>query len=89
MGDNFKNGGAPDRSRISMDDQHDRYWTEKFGCGADELAIAVARVGSSPDAVRRGTFQTSGIRNIPTGDRSAITAATITTQARWTRNRQV
>jgi len=54
MGDNFKNGGAPDRSRVSMDDQHEaRYWAETIGCSKDELAAAVARVGSSPDAVRR------------------------------------
>jgi Protein of unknown function (DUF3606) len=58
MGDNFKNGGAPDRSRVSMDDQHEaRYWAETIGCSKDELAVAVARVGNSPDAVRREVYR--------------------------------
>ena len=58
MGDNFKNGGAPDRSRVSMDDQHEaRYWAETIGCSKDELAVAVARVGNSSDAVRRELFR--------------------------------
>jgi len=54
MANNFKNGGAPDRSRLSMDDpQEVRYWTETIGCSKDELAAAVARVGNSSDAARR------------------------------------
>ena len=58
MGDNFKNGGAPDRSRVSMDDQHQvRYWTETLGCSNDELAAAVTRVGNSSDAVRREVYR--------------------------------
>jgi Protein of unknown function (DUF3606) len=49
---------APDRSRISMKEAHQiRYWTEALGCSEDELAAAVARVGSSPDAVRRQVFR--------------------------------
>jgi Protein of unknown function (DUF3606) len=58
MADNFKNGGAPDRSRVSMDDQHQvRYWMETIGCSKDELAAAVARVGNSSDAVRREVYR--------------------------------
>jgi hypothetical protein len=58
MGDNFKNGAARDRSRLSMDDQHEvRYWAETIGCSKDELAVAVARVGNSPDAVRREVYR--------------------------------
>jgi len=58
MADNFKNGGTPDRSRVSMDDQHQvRYWMETIGCSKDELAAAVARVGNSPDAVRREVYR--------------------------------
>src|SRR5262245_8477542 len=46
--------GAPDRSRISMNDKHEvNYWTETLGCSKDELAAAVAKVGNSADAVRR------------------------------------
>jgi len=47
---NLKNGGAPDRSRINMNDQYEvRHWTETLGCSEDELAAAVARVGNSSD----------------------------------------
>src|SRR5262245_7107774 len=58
MADNFKNGGAPDRSRVSIDDQHEvRYWTETIGCSKDELTAAVARVGNSSEAVRREVYR--------------------------------
>jgi hypothetical protein len=50
--DNFQNGGA--HLCVSVDQEQEvRYWTEKLGCSADELAAAVARVGHSADAVRR------------------------------------
>ena len=56
MADNFKNGRATDRSRVSMNEEQEiRYWTEYLGCTRGELAAAVARVGSSPDVVRRET----------------------------------
>jgi hypothetical protein len=43
-------GAAPDRSRVSMEDQHEvRYWTETLGCSKDELAVAVARVASDKE----------------------------------------
>jgi Protein of unknown function (DUF3606) len=49
---------APGRSRISMNEAHQvRYWTEALGCSEDELAAAVAKVGNSPDAVRREIFR--------------------------------
>jgi hypothetical protein len=55
---NLKNGGAPDRSRINMNDQHEvRHWTEMLGCSKEELAAAVARVGNSSDAVRREVYR--------------------------------
>src|SRR5262245_14249746 len=58
MADNFKNRGALDRSRVSMDDQHEvRYWTETIGCNKDELAAAVARVGNSSQAVWREVYR--------------------------------
>jgi Protein of unknown function (DUF3606) len=51
-------GGAQHRSCVSMDDEQEcRYWTEKLGCSEDELAAAVARVGSSPDAVRHELYR--------------------------------
>ena len=41
-------------SRVTMNDEQEvRYWTEALGCSKDELAAAVAKVGNSPDAVRR------------------------------------
>ena len=41
-------------ARVSMNDtQNVRYRIEALGCSKDELANAVARVGNSPDAVRR------------------------------------
>jgi Protein of unknown function (DUF3606) len=50
--------GAPDRSRINMNEAHGvRYWTETLDCSKDELAAAVARVGNSSDAVRREVFR--------------------------------
>jgi hypothetical protein len=52
-----KKGATPDRSRTSMSEaQEVRYWTETLGCSNDELSAAVARVGNSPDAVRRKVF---------------------------------
>jgi Protein of unknown function (DUF3606) len=49
---------APDRSRISMNEADEvRYWTEALGCSEDELAVAVARVGNSTDAVLREIYR--------------------------------
>jgi uncharacterized protein DUF3606 len=45
-------------ARIDMSEAHEvRHWTEKLGCSEDELAAAVARVGNSPDAVRREVYR--------------------------------
>ena len=80
MAHNCKNGAAPDRSRVSVDDQHEaRYWAETIGCTHDELAVAVARVGNSPDAVRReicrhwayGTVRKTEIRDGREEDRAS------------------
>jgi Protein of unknown function (DUF3606) len=58
MAEKFKNLGAPDSSRISMNDEHQvRHWTETLGCSKGELAAAVARVGNSSDAVRREVYR--------------------------------
>jgi Protein of unknown function (DUF3606) len=54
VADDFRHQGAPDRSRVSMNDEQEvRYWTEALGCSEDELAAAVVRVGNSTDEVRR------------------------------------
>jgi hypothetical protein len=72
--------GAPDRSRISMNEADQvRYWTEALGCSEDELAAAVARVGNSADAVVREIYRHWGVRNIPK-DRSTATATRKTAQ---------
>jgi Protein of unknown function (DUF3606) len=58
MAEKFKNLGASDSSRISINDEHQvRLWTETLGCSRDELATAVARVGGSSDAVRREVYR--------------------------------
>jgi hypothetical protein len=45
-------------ARIDMSEARAvRHWTEKLGCSEDELAAAVARVGNSPDAVRREVYR--------------------------------
>jgi hypothetical protein len=54
MSDDKKNRGEPDRSRISLHEDHEvRYWTERFGVTKEQLAVAVAKVGNSADAVRQ------------------------------------
>jgi hypothetical protein len=44
--------GAQDRSKINLDQEHEiRYWTQEFGVSEASLTAAVARVGSSVQAV--------------------------------------
>jgi len=81
MADNFKNGRTTDRSRVSMNEEQEiRYWTEYLGCTRGELAAAVARVGSSPDVVRREVYRHWGYGTIRVGDapqdKNAIASAT-------------
>jgi hypothetical protein len=53
MADDLKKRGAQDRSRISMNEEHEvRYWTKALG-DKEELAEAIARLGNSAQAVRR------------------------------------
>jgi hypothetical protein len=43
-----------DRSRINIaEDYQLSFWTQQFGVTVEQLAIAVKKVGSSADAVRR------------------------------------
>jgi hypothetical protein len=54
MSDDTRNRGEPDRSRISLSEDYEvRYWTEKLGVSAEQLAVAIKQVGNSPDAVRQ------------------------------------
>lgn len=54
MSDDKTNRGPQDRSRIAMNENYEvRYWTEKFGVSAEDLARAVAAVGNSADAVEQ------------------------------------
>jgi hypothetical protein len=54
MADNPGIRGQQDRSRINMSQEHEvRYWTEKFGCTAEELRKIVAEVGPMADAVEQ------------------------------------
>ncbi len=52
MADDKSNMGVRDRTRIAMGEDYEvAYWTKKFRVGRDELADAVAAVGSSAQAV--------------------------------------
>lgn len=52
MVDNPDLRGPQDRSRISLEEEHEvRYWTEKFGVTREQLKEAVDAVGHSVDKV--------------------------------------
>lgn len=52
MPDNPNERGSQDRSRISMEQDHEvRYWTAKFGVDRQRLQEAVNAVGNSAEAV--------------------------------------
>ena len=52
--DDLKKKGSQDRSKISMEQEHEiRYWTQELGVSEAALTAAVAKVGTSVDAVRR------------------------------------
>lgn len=54
MTDNLKNRGVPDRSRISMHEDHEvQYWTKHLCVSRDRLQQAVDKVGPSAEAVRQ------------------------------------
>jgi hypothetical protein len=54
MPDHLKNRGAPDRNRISLEEEHEvRYWTKALGVSREELERTVRSVGHSIEAVRR------------------------------------
>lgn len=52
MGDNTNKTGEPDRSLVSLVQDHEvRYWTKRFGVSEEKLKRAVTVVGSSALAV--------------------------------------
>ncbi len=54
MSDNSRNRGEPDRSRISLSQDHEvQYWTRELGVSEWELRNAIARAGNSSDEVRK------------------------------------
>ena len=54
MADNSKKTGAPDRSKIAMDQDHEvRYWTKHLGVSREDLQRAVDKIGNSAAAVRK------------------------------------
>jgi len=54
MADDLKNRGEPDRSRISLNEDHEvRYWTQELGVSESRLRNVVSQVGNSVEAVRK------------------------------------
>jgi len=54
MTDHASDSQQSDRTRVNLaEDYALRFWTQQFGVTIEQLAIAVKKVGSSPDAVRR------------------------------------
>jgi hypothetical protein len=53
MPDDKTRRGPADASRINVHEDYEvRYWSEKFGCSAEELKAAVTAAGNSPAAVQ-------------------------------------
>lgn len=54
MPDNLLNRGQPDRSLISMSEDHEvKYWIKHLGVSREELQRAIDKVGNSAAAVRK------------------------------------
>jgi hypothetical protein len=54
MPDDLSNRGPQDRSRISLEEEHEvRYWTQALGISREELERTVRSVGHSAEAVKR------------------------------------
>jgi hypothetical protein len=54
MSDDLSNRGPRDRSRISLEEEHEvRYWTTALGVSREELERTVRSVGHSVEAVKR------------------------------------
>ena len=54
MSDDKKSRGAPDNKRIDVNDPDEvRNWTKSLGVTAEQLKEAVAKAGTSAEAVRK------------------------------------
>ena len=54
MPGDFPKRGAPDRTRINIDDDHDpRYWSRKLNVSRTDLKRADDKVGTVPEDVVR------------------------------------
>ena len=54
MTDDPRKRGMPDRSKISMTEEHEvRYWTKHLGVSREELHKAIEKVGNSAATVRK------------------------------------
>ena len=54
MPDDLQNRAARDRSRISLNQDHEvRYWTRQLHCSEAELRAAIGKVGDRPASVER------------------------------------
>jgi hypothetical protein len=54
MTDDLRKKTTPDRSKISMSEEHEvRYWTKHLGVTREELQEAVDKVGNAAAAVRK------------------------------------
>ncbi len=53
MSDDLSKRGASDRSRISLNEEHEvSYWTKELGVSREQLEEAVKSVGNNADRVR-------------------------------------
>ena len=54
MAEDLQKRTMPDRSRVRLDQEHDRrYWAHKFGVTEEELRRAVEAAGPKPSFVER------------------------------------
>ena len=52
MADDLKNRGEPDRSRISLSEEHEvRYWIHELGVSESQLRKAISQVGNTVAAI--------------------------------------
>ena len=62
MTDNTADRGPQDRSRISLEQDHEvRYWTQRFGIDEDALRAAVDDVGHSVQDVEQYLASRQGL----------------------------
>jgi hypothetical protein len=60
MSDDLTKRGPQDRSRISMQEEHEvRHWTQALGVTREELQALVDRVGNNAAAVREALAKQS------------------------------